>query len=91
LGQQIVHYRVKNRGETDFVFTLAGDNVEKVVSYKYLGFILACSLDFSTTAKVLGEVINKFITNKGWDYLLLTKGWDTKHIPRCLIWLSFLF
>ena len=52
---------------------MSGKTVEKVSFYKYLGLILDYSLDFNTTAKVLGDsggralgaVINKFISNHG--------------------------
>jgi len=86
---KIVHYRIKGHTETDVVFRLAGNVVEKVSFYKYLGLILDYSLDFNTTAKVLGDsggralgsMINKFICNKGLGYKTFTKLYDMTVCP----------
>ena len=86
---KIVHYRVKNQRETEYVFKLAGDAVEKVSSYKYLGLMLDYSLDFNVTAKLLGDsggralgsMINKFNSNKGLGYKTFTKMYDMMVCP----------
>ena len=86
---KIVHYRGKDHMETGVVFKLAGNVVEKVSYYNYLGLILDYSLDFSKTAKVLGisggralgAIINKYISNKGLAYKTYTKMYDMMVCP----------
>jgi hypothetical protein len=61
---KVVHYRVKSHRETNFIFNMSGDVVEKVPSYKYLGLILDYSLDFNVTAKVLGDSGGRAYANR---------------------------
>lgn len=77
----IVHFRKLSQPQTEVIFKLGEQTVNKTSSYKYLGCILPYTLDFTTTAntladaagRALGSVINKYKCAGGLPFSTYTK------------------
>ena len=49
----IVHFRKQSQNKTEFHFKIGDDIISITPSYKYLGCVLADTLDFTETANIL--------------------------------------
>ena len=56
---QIMHFRAKNKHETEFIFNIGNQNLAKVVKYKYLGLFIDYSLNYKVTAEAIAKSANR--------------------------------
>jgi hypothetical protein len=85
----VVHYRKKGQGKTQFTFRLGDATLSLESYYKYLGLYLDEYLNYNVTAKFLGSagnralgaVINKFKVFNGLGYQTFTKLFEIGVCP----------
>lgn len=85
----IVHFRKLSQQQTEFVFNLGDQILNKCSNYKYLGCILPYTLDFTQTAKTLadaagralGNIINKYKCAGGLPFSTYTRLYQACVVP----------
>ena len=86
---KIVHFRNKNKDQTNFNFKLGAEPISKASNYKYLGLTLDEFLDFGFTtdilatsgSRALGALTSKYFSAKGLLYKTYAKLYRSTVIP----------